>query len=560
MGFSLWTILAVAALPELSLAASGTDWATRSIYQVITDRFALTNGSTEIPCADPNDYCGGTWQGLINKLDYIQGMGFTAIQISPIEENIPDTTVYGTGYHGYWPQSHYSLNANFGTADDLNALATELHNRGMYLLGDITINQMAQALPGNITNINQLNYSAFDPYNDVKYFHPLCSITDYLNETNYQDCWFGTEYVILPDLYTEHDDVINMTQAWISGQVSNYSFDGLRIDAAKHVNTAFLPTAVAAAGVFTFGEVDSGPVDEVCAFQNVTGVENYPYYYSLIPAFTAGDMLGLSDTITSLQKTCTEPSQLSVFVENQDQPRFATLSPDITLATNALAFSMLSDGIPKMYQGQEQFVTGNYSPYNRIALWGQGEYDTTAPLYELTATLNNIRNHAINIDSRYVTNMSTILYVDNSTLATTKGPDGVNIVAIFSNQGSTGGAYELSIGPNAFQPGTNVTELLSCNVTTADATGNITAMMNAGVPHVFFPSYQLNGSGLCGSDKQTNTSSSGAGSSSGSSNSSSSNKTSVAWSTHSVVVEGGLAMWVPTAVTCAMVVFGIFAF
>jgi hypothetical protein len=56
------------------------DWRSRSIYQVITDRFARTDGSTTAPCVlAENQYCGGTWQGIINKLDYIQGMGFTAV-------------------------------------------------------------------------------------------------------------------------------------------------------------------------------------------------------------------------------------------------------------------------------------------------------------------------------------------------------------------------------------------------------------------------------------------------------------------------------------------------
>lgn len=44
----------------------------------MTDRFARTDGSTSATC-DLNEYCGGTWQGLISRLDYIQQMGFTAV-------------------------------------------------------------------------------------------------------------------------------------------------------------------------------------------------------------------------------------------------------------------------------------------------------------------------------------------------------------------------------------------------------------------------------------------------------------------------------------------------
>ena len=69
-------------LPTLSLAgaavaASADEWRTRSIYQVIVDRFAKEDGSSGN--CNLKEYCGGSWKGLVNKLDYIQDMGFTAV-------------------------------------------------------------------------------------------------------------------------------------------------------------------------------------------------------------------------------------------------------------------------------------------------------------------------------------------------------------------------------------------------------------------------------------------------------------------------------------------------
>lgn len=157
-------------------------------------------------------------------------------------------------------------------------------------------------------------------------------------------------------------------------------------------------------------------------------------------------------------------------------------------------------------------MTGNFSPYNRAPLWPN--YDEDAPLYKMTATLNTLRNHAIKLDSNYVSNHSTELYLDDSTMATRKGPNGVQIVSIFSNQGSGGGKYELSV-PNAFDPGTQVMEVMNCTKATANDAGNITVQMGAGQPKVFFPSKQLDGSGLCGmSGKAANGSGSAGGNSS----------------------------------------------
>lgn len=113
-------------------AAKPAQWRERSIYQLMTDRFARTDGDTSAFCdVREGKYCGGTWNGIKGKLDYIQGMGFDAVWISPITKNIEVSTGYGEAYHGYWQQDIYALNSHFGTPEDLRALAEALHLRGM---------------------------------------------------------------------------------------------------------------------------------------------------------------------------------------------------------------------------------------------------------------------------------------------------------------------------------------------------------------------------------------------------------------------------------------------
>jgi alpha-amylase len=152
-----------------------------------------------------------------------------------------------------------------------------------------------------------------------------------------------------------------------------------------------------------------------------------------------------------------------------------------------------------MYYGQEQHLSGNFSPYNRQALWDASpSYDQSAELYSLTTTLNKMRNHAISLDSHYLTNWSSILYHDGSTYATRKGPNGAQVVAVLSNQGTQGGDYTLEINGVA-DPGTNLTEVTHCNSTVvAGPNGTITVPMGQGQPRVYFPTFNLNDSGLCG--------------------------------------------------------------
>ncbi|KAH1483215.1 Alpha-amylase A type-1/2 [Aspergillus fumigatus] len=58
-------------------------------------------------------------------------------------------------------------------------------------------------------------------------------------------------------------------------------------------------------------------------------------------------MLGLAESIRAVQKDCKDFTLLETFVENHDLPRFASLTNDTTLAKNAMAFNILSDGIPQ---------------------------------------------------------------------------------------------------------------------------------------------------------------------------------------------------------------------
>ncbi len=45
------------------------EWASRSVYQLLTDRFASSKGASSN--CDLSNYCGGDFQGIINHLDYI---------------------------------------------------------------------------------------------------------------------------------------------------------------------------------------------------------------------------------------------------------------------------------------------------------------------------------------------------------------------------------------------------------------------------------------------------------------------------------------------------------
>lgn len=166
------------------------------------------------------------------------------------------------------------------------------------------------------------------------YYHSYCPV-DYSNTTSEQICWLGDFNVTLPDLDTTNPTVISGYSSWISELVSTYRIDGLRIDAAKHVDPAFWPAFCGAADVFCIGEVFGGLDVEDCAeWQGdvLDSVLNYPMYTALTQAFQIPGPLNISaltDTLSQSKQLYKDTTVLGNFLENQDLPRWAAGSVDV---------------------------------------------------------------------------------------------------------------------------------------------------------------------------------------------------------------------------------------
>lgn len=200
-----------------------------------------------------------------------------------------------------------------------------------------------------------------------------------------------------------------------------------------------------------------------------------------------------------MKSSCSDTTLLGSFLENHDNPRFPSLTQDFSLAKNAIAFSMLADGIPIVYEGQEQHYDGGAVPDNREAIWLSG-YDKTAELYTHIASVNQIRNQAIFRSADYLTYKAVPTYSDDTTIVMQKGDDGNQIVGVFSDLGADGASYTLTLsaGETGFTDSEAVTEVLSCTAYTTDSGGNLAVSMAGGLPRVFYATAGVTGSGICG--------------------------------------------------------------
>ena len=223
-------------------------------------------------------------------------------------------------------------------------------------------------------------------------------------------------------------------------------------------------------------------------------------YYWITQAFqsTGGSISNLVNGINTMKSSCKDTTLLGSFMENHDVARFPSLTSDISLAKNAIAFTLLADGIPIMYEGQEQHYSGGGVPNNREAVWLSG-YSTSATLYTHITMLNRLRLRAIQQDSNYATYKANPIYSDGSTIVMRKGSTGSQIISVFSNKGTNGNSYTLSLPSSGtgFASGQTVIEVLSCTSYSTDSSGNLAVSMSGGLPRVFYPAAQLSGSGIC---------------------------------------------------------------
>ncbi|OHW92324.1 alpha amylase [Colletotrichum incanum] len=491
-------LLAAAALYQGAWvsALSAAEWRSQTIYQVMTDRFARTDGSTTVPCdLYESTYCGGTWKGIAQRLDYIQGLGVTAVWISPFVKNIQGKSLDGDSYHGYWAQDIWSVNPLFGTAEDLVALADAVHARGMYLMADVVTNHMAWRGPGNT-----VDYSIYRPFSNASAYHLPPCVIDYSSQESVEKCWQGSDAVSLPDLRTEDPRVRQVFNAWIKRVVRKFKFDGLRLDSAKHVEMSFWPAFEASSGVFAIGEVFHGDPVYVAPYQDVmSGVMNYPVYYWVTQAFqsTTGSIWNLANGVKQLAQVARDLTLYGGFLENHDQPRFLHQTGDRTLLKNALTFTLLMDGIPIIYQGLEQGFAGGDVPYNREALWLSG-YDTQSELYRWVSKFVALRSRMAALDGGYLFYKSLPVYNDDHVIAMRKGFDGGQVVSVYSNVGSNRTfGVSLSQAQTGFRPCKLILEVVKCRPYVTDGTGTLKAESGSGEPLVFVPAERVMGTGIC---------------------------------------------------------------
>jgi len=336
------------------LGKNKQEWKSRTIYQLLTDRFYRGNGDTS-PCPDLKKYCGGTFSGIKKQLPYIKQLGFDAIWISPIPEN------QGDDYHGYGAINFYEVNQHFGTKEELKDLVEECHRNDIWVMLDVVANHVACVWE---------DFSRIYPFNRPEHYHDKCDMD--WNKI-WENRWMREHcrFFCMPDLNQDNPWVRSELKKWIKYVIDEYKFDGLRIDTVIHVQVDFWKEFAEAAGVFQTGEVmqDNSPL--AAEYQHyLDSITSYPMYDCVWKIFhNRGSMYQIRTRLTDIHSNFPDPAALTNFLDNHDKPRFLEITKDLRIFRNALVFILFVEGIPVVYYGSEQAFKGGDDPWNRQPLW-----------------------------------------------------------------------------------------------------------------------------------------------------------------------------------------------
>ena len=160
----LFTFLIICSIASQAgtLFPSRTDFRDEQIYFVMTTRFYNGDPNNDTQCWDAQNYnvgdpaWRGDFKGLIEKLDYIKALGFTAIWITPVVENAS-----GYDYHGYHARNFSKVDQRYESEDvKFQDLITAAHKKGMKIILDIVLNHTGNFGEENLCKLFTRDWSA----------------------------------------------------------------------------------------------------------------------------------------------------------------------------------------------------------------------------------------------------------------------------------------------------------------------------------------------------------------------------------------------------------------
>jgi pullulanase len=397
------------------------DWDESIIYFMLTDRFFNGDTSNDDPYnlsydkAKRGTYQGGDFEGITEKLDYLDELGVNTVWISPVVENIKyDVRSVETngesdepyfGYHGYWASNFGELNPHFGSMDEFHTLIDEAHERGIKIMVDVVVNHTGYGLKevdGELAEAQRPEGYPTDAERE-KYSDILRQGKD-----------VGTDEVVgelagLPDIITEDPEVrqqiIDWQTDWIEKATTakGNTIDYFRVDTVKHVDK---PTWMAFKNAITekmpqhkmigeawganadtdYGYLESGMMDSLLDFG----------FKGIAHEFVNGSLKAANDKLTARNEKIDNTATLGQFLGSHDEDGFLhSLGGDEGKLKVAASLQATAKGQPVIYYGEELGQSGanNYPQYDNRYDFAWDQVETNDILAHYKKILNFRGDH-----------------------------------------------------------------------------------------------------------------------------------------------------------------------
>ena len=363
------------------------------VYLITPDRFAngdksndKFNGLQERSINRKDDYGrhGGDIRGIINHLDYIKKMGFTAIWSTPLLINdMPESS-----YHGYAMTDFYQVDPRFGTLEEYIELSKKGESKGVKLIMDQVANHCGSKhwwmkdLPFN----DWVNYQkTFENNQKLKTSNHRRTINQDKYASKYDSelmtrGWFVSA---MPDLNQQNPFmakyIIQNSIWWIE----TLNLGGIRQDTYPYSDKKFMSNWAGAImteypnfsivgeewshNPLLVGYWQKGANNKDGYESNLTSSMDFPMQNNIVDAVKEEEQWdkGFVKIYEGLANdfAYAKPKDLMIFPDNHDMDRiFTQFNEDVTNTKMALSYLLTLPRIPQIYYGTEILMQNSAKP------------------------------------------------------------------------------------------------------------------------------------------------------------------------------------------------------
>jgi glycosidase len=358
-----------------------------AIYLITPDRFA--NGESDndnvegmgdaLDRNQPGGRHGGDIQGIVDSLDYISDMGFTAIWLNPLLENRMPTY----SYHGYSTTDFYQVDPRYGSNEQYREMAEAARAKGIGVIMDMIVNHIGSEhwWMDDLPTDDWFNFQDEPVMTSHEHITEQDPYASQYDKRLYSDGWFVKT---MPDLNQRNPlmaDYLTQNALW---WIEYLGLAGIRMDTYpypdKHYMTEWTRRLMVEYPDFNMvGEEWTSNQPAVAYWQR--GNDNRDGYVSYLPSLMDfplqeamrsalvtedgtrlddGSQAGLMRLYLALANDFVypDPDALVIFPDNHDMSRiFTQLNEDYSLFRMAMAYVLTMRGVPHIYYGTEILMT-----------------------------------------------------------------------------------------------------------------------------------------------------------------------------------------------------------